>query len=268
MPQPATRPLWTVLAAAFALVAVTACEAQHVAAPPVLPVAPPADVVASTLPPLPPATSIPAPLERSVSADVSYPENGSAEWRFAAGDGPVAGQNGKLARYRLAVETDIGGVDPGEFADAVEAILDDPRGWTAGGEWRLQRVGPASGFDFTIMLATPGTRDHLCGGTPDSYTSCRNGNSVVLNVARWSHAVPGYSASLAVYRQYMVTHEVGHRLGQGHQLCPGPGRMAPVMQQQTLGLHGCVPNPWPYPDGRLYAGASGEYDDPIPAGAS
>ncbi len=86
----------------------------------------------------------------------------------------------------------------------------------------------------------------------------------MLNVDRWAHGVPDYGAPLSTYRQYMVNHETGHRLGNGHELCPGPGRPAPVMEQQTLGRHGCRANAWPYVDGRAYHGRSGVYDDPIP----
>ncbi len=43
----------------------------------------------------------------------------------------------------------------------------------------------------------------------------------------------------------VVNHETGHWLGKGHARCPGKGRLAPVMMQQSKGTHGCRFNPWP-----------------------
>ncbi|MBQ0902288.1 DUF3152 domain-containing protein [Micromonospora sp. U21] len=196
---------------------------------------------------------------------ISYPATGGNRWSVAPAETASGrGNSGRLLRYRVAVERDIRGLPVAEVAAEVSATLNDPRGWTAGGTWRLRRVGAGAPADFTVYLATPGTRDELCQDVPDGYTSCRNGQRVVLNVARWVKAVPGYGADLSTYREYMVNHEVGHRLGLGHERCPGRGRPAPVMQQQTLGLHGCTANAWPYPDGVRYRGPVGAYHDEIP----
>lgn len=207
----------------------------------------------------------PSPSRGPVSTDVPvirYPVAGGGTFDFAATGGPVIGAAGRLLTYRIGVERGITGVDAATFGDAVELVYADPRSWPATGNWRLRRAGAGERHDFTVYLATPATRDVLCGNGYDRYTSCRNGNSVVVNVARWARGIPGYE--LSAYRAYVVNHETGHRLGRGHELCPGPGRPAPVMQQQTLGLHGCVANPWPIVDGRPYAGRSGQYDDPTP----
>jgi hypothetical protein len=246
------RPRYLLIAAALAL---AGCgPTAPAAAPPTAEPSPSAPASA------PPKAAAPPPVE------ITYPAHGHRKWVSTPGQpGGPDGRAGRLERYRVVVEQDIKGLPPAAFADTVTATLADPRSWTAGRQWRLQRVGPGKRYDFTIYLATPDTKDVLCGGSPDGYTSCRYKDSVVLNVARWAKGAPPFKASLATYRQYMVNHEVGHRLGQGHMLCPGAGKLAPVMQQQTLGMHGCTVNPWPYPDRKhFYTGASGAYDDKVP----
>jgi hypothetical protein len=221
-------------------------------------------------PPEPTASASPPGEESAPSPDVepptpvSYPADGDNRWDIADAELAPAPGPGQLLRYQVAVERDIGGVPVAGFAAEVTSTLTDPQGWTAGGVWRLLRVGPNQRADFTVYLATPGTRDLLCQDVPDGYTSCRNGDRVVLNVARWVKGAPAFGSDIAGYRQYLVNHEVGHRLGMGHELCPGPGQPAPVMQQQTLGLHGCTPNGLPYLDGRRHHGPSGAYEVQIP----
>ncbi|MEV6709673.1 DUF3152 domain-containing protein [Micromonospora wenchangensis] len=143
---------------------------------------------------------------RSGPDPVSYPADGAGRWQVAAGEPAAPRGTGRLLRYRVAVERDIRGLPVAEFAAEVSATLTAPQGWTTGGTLRLWRVGPGGPADFTVHLATPGTRDELCGDAADGYTSCRNGDRVVINVARWVKGAPGYGAELAVYRRYVVNH--------------------------------------------------------------
>jgi hypothetical protein len=180
------------------------------------------------------------------------PERGAGTFTVAPGGTPVVGK-GQLLRYEVRVENGIR-QNAKKFAAAVDATLGDPRSWTRGGEWSFQRVSSGTP-DFVITLASPDTTDRLCLPLDtQGYTSCRIDNMVVVNLARWMLAVPEFEGELATYRLYVVNHEVGHRLSQGHVGCPGPGKLAPVMQQQTLGLKGCTPNPWPYVNGTRITG--------------
>jgi hypothetical protein len=78
--------------------------------------------------------------------------------------------------------------------------------------------------------------------------SCHEGDDAVLTMYRWVKGIPDYHGDVTGYRHYVVNHEVGHALGHGHQYCAGKGKLAPLMMQQTKGLLGCRPNPWPFPD--------------------
>ncbi len=200
----------------------------------------------------------------SKAPEVTYPVKGSVGYSVLPGDPSTIGRRGRLYTFQIAIEGGIKGLDRPAFARFVRDTYGAPQGWTSGGQYRFRQVGPGDSADFKLMLVTPATRDILCGGGFDQYTSCRIGDRVVLNVARWVRGVPNYGASLTAYRQYMINHETGHRLGRGHELCPGPGQPAPVMEQQTLGLHGCTAYSWPYLNSKRYKGRLGQYNDSTP----
>jgi hypothetical protein len=143
--------------------------------------------------------------------------------------------------YRVEVEQGLP-FNTADVARLVEATLSDQRGWAT--RHTLVRVDGQA--DLRIVLATPETADELCAPLDTGgRLSCRNGGDVVLNAWRWQFGAYGYAGDLRAYRRYVVNHETGHALGYPHVGCPGPGRLAPVMLQQTKGLAGCRPNPWP-----------------------
>ena len=116
----------------------------------------------------------------------------------------------------------------------------------------FQRVGAAEAaadqFELKGQPGQPGQHGDLLPGRRHRRLHLLPlRDRAVINLARWATAVPDYHGDIATYRQYVVNHEVGHALGNGHEPCPGPGQIAPVMLQQTLSLDGCVKNAWPYP---------------------
>ncbi|WP_448627077.1 DUF3152 domain-containing protein [Geodermatophilus sp. URMC 64] len=198
----------------------------------------------------PPAGDAGPAAQPTVPAEATFVQQGAGTVTVVDGTSAVYG-TGPLERFVVEIEDGIE-VDGAAFAHAVETTLGDPRSWGNGGRMSFQRVGVAEAqagqYDFKVSLVSPGSMERYCPGVgTGGYTSCRYGERAVINLARWETAVPDYAGDIATYRLYVVNHEVGHALGHGHEACPGPGQVAPVMQQQTLGLDGCVKNAWPYP---------------------
>jgi hypothetical protein len=255
------RPWWW-LAAAFAatLIVVVGLVAGHHRGPDTRRVSAPSSIPASEAPrpaatPTPTPSASPTPdLARLPQYPGPVPSHGSGTFRYAASTGPVLGTKGPLHRFRVAVENGTG-EDVAAFAAQVQATLGDPRSWTGGGTLRLQMVPGNGRYDFTIYLVTRDTAGKMCeaGGTDIEihgrpYTSCRTTGKAIINLDRWRLSAKPYLTAkipLAVYRQYVINHEVGHELGRHHVGCPKAGGPAPVMVQQTLMLRGCVPYAWP-----------------------
>ncbi len=166
-------------------------------------------------------------------------------WSYRVTAGPAAAELPKLDvhrvfTYSLATRGSVG-ADAATFGAVVAAVYADPRGWLRGHR-RFAQV--AQGGDFTVVLAEARQVPSFSRSCSALY-SCRVGRHVILNVDRWRSGARAFPGSLAQYRQMVVNHETGHWLGLGHASCPGRGRAAPVMQQQSKGMQGCVPNAWP-----------------------
>lgn len=216
---------------------------------------------ASTAPPSPdddkaspsPSASAPSPrTEESPAGDVA--KSGTGAFRTAAATGGAVGR-GTIRRYAVQVEEGAG-IPAADAAKEIAGILGDRRGWTANGRdgFRLVSSGPS---DFEVKIATPDTVDRICGAAglhTRGEVNCNVGDQVIVNLKRWLTGSPQFAGPLHEYRALIINHEVGHRIGQGHEGCPGPGRPAPAMMQQIDGLHGCRANAWPYDAKGVYLG--------------
>jgi len=149
----------------------------------------------------------------------------------------------KHIRYKFIVDADVikdYKVDvPVQIGYYVGAYLNDPEGWSKYGYF-FEPV--ESNENVLIRLSSPATIKKICG-LPDNLSCAElGGRFMYLNANRWFNGASASKLSLKNYRQYMVSHEIGHILGHEHTKCPCSGCKAPIMMQQTLGIGQCKPN--------------------------
>lgn len=198
------------------------------------------------------------PLTYDQKMGLKYPLSpsldGAGKFDAVPGIDKAPGQGEKYT-YRVDVEQGLG-LDGALFAQAVQQTLNDDRSWAHNGGRTFERIHSGEP-DFVITLASPGTTAEWCAksglDTTVDNVSCDSASTerVMINAYRWAQGSPTYGEQIHAYRQMLINHEIGHRLGYSHVTCDKDGDLAPVMQQQTKFLEyegiRCKPNPWPYP---------------------
>jgi hypothetical protein len=177
----------------------------------------------------------------------AVPPSLGRDFAVAAGSEPAPGP-GTVRTVRVEAEVGLP-IDVDVFARFVMDTLNDARGWGANGSLTFARTDGEA--EIRVLVASPASIDAMCAPLrTNGKWSCGRYGHAALNAVRWVEGAPAFleaDGDLTTYRQYLVNHEVGHLLGAQHTGCPAPGTLAPVMQQQSLGLNGCIPSGWPNP---------------------
>ncbi|MEU6840739.1 DUF3152 domain-containing protein [Streptomyces sp. NPDC046716] len=208
------------------------------------------------------AQAAPATYDEKMAKKYPLKADLKASGKFdAVGGFDKAPGRGQKFRYRVDVEKGLG-LDGRLFAQAVQKTLNDKRSWAHNSARTFERISSGKP-DFVITLASPGTTADWCAksglDTTEDNVSCDSAATerVMINAYRWAQGSKTYDdvlhgGAIHPYRQMLINHEVGHRLGYNHVTCSQDGALAPVMQQQTkfLSFDGitCKPNPWVYPN--------------------
>lgn len=149
----------------------------------------------------------------------------------------------KHYKIRILVDDDVQKQFSIRFPSQIEfyvvAYLNDPNGWSSKG-YSFEPV--SSNEDVLIRLSSKETIQKVCGIPNNLSCAELGGRHMYLNASRWFHGSSESKLNLDDYRQYMISHEIGHILGFDHQKCPCAGCKAPIMMQQTLGIGKCKPN--------------------------
>ncbi|MFF4469644.1 DUF3152 domain-containing protein [Streptomyces sp. NPDC001599] len=210
--------------------------------------------------PTPSASASAKPLTYEQKMGKTYPLGATlkASGKFDAIPGIAKGTGkGQKYTYRIDVEQGLG-LDGELFAEAVQKTLNDNRSWAHNGARTFERI-ESGRPDFVITLASPGTTAEWCAksglDTTEDNVSCDSAATqrVMINAYRWAQGAAPYGDAIHAYRQMLINHEVGHRIGYNHVTCDKDGELAPVMQQQTKFVDhdgiDCRPNAWAYPNG-------------------
>lgn len=171
---------------------------------------------------------------------VTMPKLATPSWLAPQTPPPAAREVTYTVQTRGTVTADIN-----EFKSQVNETLNSPLGWSRLG---VRFTAVESGGQFIVWLAEASQVPSFSPSGCDDQVSCTVGNNVIINQTRWlngSTAWNGAGGGLRDYRHMVVNHETGHWLGHGHESCSGAGKPASVMQQQTINMQGCTPNPWP-----------------------
>ncbi|GGZ42675.1 hypothetical protein GCM10010387_41260 [Streptomyces inusitatus] len=202
--------------------------------------------------------TVPRPAYAELMAErfpISRDEKADGVFEAVPGNDRAPGRGEKI-RYRVDIEKGLD-MDGALFANAIQRTLNDERSWAGKGAVTFERISSGEP-EFVVTLASPGTTNIWCAksglNTDIEDVSCDSASTdrVMINAYRWGQGSETYGPeAMHAYRQMLINHEVGHRLGHGHVNCGTEGALAPVMQQQTKSLNiggiECRPNPWPYP---------------------